>query len=396
MAGCTIGVTASLAVAMAVTFAAEDRQAMTPEPPPGVVVAHSPITAPSPQRFIGTPSLAILPNGSYVASHDLFGPGHKKQKAGLTRVYLSHDRGRSWQPLSEVPGACYAKLFVHRGLLYLLGMASYGGETVIRRSEDGGKTWTQPMDANSGRLLLKGLGGTATPVIENQGRLWRVMGSTTISASSDANLLEADSWSAAKAPPFDKKTWLEGKFEGWSEGGPIVTPEGGTANFIKVKYYADGDDRAAIIRVHPDGHGADFDPARDFVHMPGARLKFTVRWDSVSQKYWALTNHLPRRYYGGDNERIRNTVALISSPDLRQWTVDGIVLFHPDTEKHGFQYLDWEIDGDDIVAVCRTAWPDGQGGPENQHDTNYLTFHRFEKFRDRTPAEWNSDTGLLE
>ena len=37
--------------------------------------------------------------------------------------------------------------------------------------------------------------------------------------------------------------------------------------------------------------------------------------------------------------------------------------------------------GDDLIALSRTAWPDGLGGPVRQHDANYLTFHRFKNFR---------------
>src|SRR5690606_41294381 len=39
---------------------------------PGHVVAYS---APNTQRYIGNPSICILPNGDYLASHDFFGPG---------------------------------------------------------------------------------------------------------------------------------------------------------------------------------------------------------------------------------------------------------------------------------------------------------------------------------
>ncbi|GAB3913643.1 hypothetical protein GCM10028803_58060 [Larkinella knui] len=38
---------------------------------PGVIVAHSPASS---GLYIGSPSLCMLPNGDYLASHDLFGP----------------------------------------------------------------------------------------------------------------------------------------------------------------------------------------------------------------------------------------------------------------------------------------------------------------------------------
>ena len=40
--------------------------------PPGVVIDYSPAKS---RQYIGSPSLAVLPNGEYVASHDFFGPG---------------------------------------------------------------------------------------------------------------------------------------------------------------------------------------------------------------------------------------------------------------------------------------------------------------------------------
>jgi hypothetical protein len=63
-----------------------------------------------------------------------------------------------------------------------------------------------------------------------------------------------------------------------------------------------------------------------------------------------------------------------------------VLLHHPDPQKHAFQYADWQFDGDDLLAVARTAYDDGEGGAANQHDANYLTFHRFRGFRTLTPG----------
>lgn len=45
--------------------------------------------------------------------------------------------------------------------------------------------------------------------------------------------------------------------------------------------------------------------------------------------------------------------------------------------------MDWQFDGPDIIAVCRTAWDDADSGARNFHDANYLTFHRIADFRQR-------------
>jgi len=80
---------------------------------------------------------------------------------------------------------------------------------------------------------------------------------------------------------------------------------------------------------------------------------------------------------------MRNKLTLCSSPDLRQWTAHETVLYHWDFVFHAWQYVDWRIDGEDIVFVSRTAYPMGHEVlPHGYHDANFFTFHRIENFRD--------------
>jgi hypothetical protein len=67
--------------------------------------------------------------------------------------------------------------------------------------------------------------------------------------------------------------------------------------------------------------------------------------------------------------------------------VKCILLHHPDPLHHAFQYLDWQFDGPDLIAVSRTAYDDGQGGAHTFHDANFLTFHRFKNFRKLSTAD---------
>jgi hypothetical protein len=80
-------------------------------------------------------------------------------------------------------------------------------------------------------------------------------------------------------------------------------------------------------------------------------------------------------------ERTRNTLALISSPDLRNWTVHKVVLQDDNVDKSGFQYVDWQVEGADMVFVSRTAFFDGAWFADNQHNSNFITFHRIDNFR---------------
>ena len=361
--------------------------------PPGVVIAHSPAKS---RQYLGSPSITRLPGGDLVASHDFFGPGSTKD---LVHVYGSTDEGRSWNRRAEIQGGFWSSLFVHRDALYLLGVGKQDGPMVIRRSTDGGRTWTRPTDERTGMLRNDARYHCApTPVIEHQGRLWRafedVMGpggwgsnfrSVMLSAPADADLLVATHW--ISTPPLGRDpAWLDGRFGGWLEGNAVVAPDGRLVNLLRADY-REPDEKAAWIDVGGDGRTSSFDPARGFIPFPGGCKKFTVRHDPRTGEYWALANAIPPSQRGGDVERTRNTLALLHSRDLRSWELRAYLLHHPDRDRHGFQYADWILDGDDLLAVVRTAFDDAEGGAHNCHDSNFITFHRWKAFRGFGPGD---------
>lgn len=106
---------------------------------PGTVVDHIPASS---GTYIGSPGLCILPNGTYVASHDLFGPKSTEYKAARTLVFISTDKGRTWKKSATLDGQFWSNLFEIDGRLYLLGTNKAHGNVVIRRSDDEGRNWT--------------------------------------------------------------------------------------------------------------------------------------------------------------------------------------------------------------------------------------------------------------
>ena len=70
--------------------------------PPGVVIDYSPAAS---GKYIGSPALAVLPNGVYLASHDEFGPKSTYKTRARIRVFQSTDRGETWTHLSDIDGA---------------------------------------------------------------------------------------------------------------------------------------------------------------------------------------------------------------------------------------------------------------------------------------------------
>ena len=357
---------------------------------PGVVIDHSPASS---GIYIGSPSITILPDGKYAASHDEFGPRSTEFIEAVTRVFRSSDRGATWQPASTVRGAFWSTLFVHRGALYLMGTDKHHGNVVIRQSKDGGMTWSSPTNSATG--LLRGEGQyhcAPVPVLNLNGRLWRAFEwrnppeawgvnyrAGILSVPDVADLLDAANWTASNFLPSDR-SWNGGDMGAWLEGNAVRTPDSKVVDLLRVQTQSP-DEKAAVVQVSPDGKTVSFDPGSGFISFPGGAKKFTIRYDATAKSYWSLASIVLDRHRAKDPGKIRNALALTASPDLTRWTVRSVLLYHPDVKAHGFQYVDFMIQGDDIIAACRTAYDDAEGGAHNAHDANYLMFHRFKNFR---------------
>jgi len=346
---------------------------------PGVVIDASPDPA---TTYLGSPSIAVLPDGTYVASHDLFGSSKT-----ITDVFRSSDRGRTWTKISRINGQWWSTLFWHNGVLYIMGTSAEYGKCYIRKSTDGGYTWTTPTTSSNGILFNETPYHCApVPVVIHNGRIWRAMEdakdsggwgdhfrSFMMSAPVDADILNASSWTSTNRLSHDKTSWLG---NGWLEGNAVVDPEGKIVNILRVDY----PEKAAIVRISDDGTTATFDPINDFIDFHGGATKFTIRYDSLTGRYWSLVNKQR------NPTAVRNRLVLVSSKDLRNWAVEEVILEHQDSAYHAWQYVDWLFDGNDIIAVSRTAYDTGLGTQaHNYHDANFMTFHRISNFRRSRP-----------
>jgi hypothetical protein len=346
--------------------------AVTAAPPPGVIVDRSPDFQ---KVYVGCPSIAILPDGNYVASHSWFGPGTKNDSS---EVFGSSDRGQTWRKLTSLKGQWWSTIFIHRDALYIAGVSREYGNIVIRRSNDGGKTWTEPKDKRSGLLFEGKYHCAPVPVIVHNGRIWRAFelaeglrpqwSALVLSAPENADLLGAANWRMSEKL---QHLW---SLSQWIEGNMVVAPDGKLVNVLRT---GGAPDKAAIVHVSDDGTKLTHDREHDLIPFPGGGSKFTIRFDPRTKRYWSIGNKQ------SDPPAGRNVLALTSSADLRSWKVQTILFRHADSKNHAWQYVDWLFDGDDIVAVSRTAWD----GSHNYHDANYLTFHRIANFRSKTMAD---------
>jgi hypothetical protein len=349
--------------------------------PPGVVIDHQPAST---GQYIGSPAIVVLPDGAYVCSHDLFGPNSTENTSGETRVFVSRDRGATWEKTAEVHDQFWSSLFFLRKQLYLLGITGQYGRIVIRRSSDEGKTWSAP----SYLTQDPGYHTAPVPVVVDRGRVWRAFEyhpagawggfqAFVASAPESSDLLDARNWSFTNRLLYPSDA---GAGKTWLEGNAVVGPENQILDILRV----DNIEKAAIAEV--DDGVLKFSALVDF---PGGAKKFSIRYDKISRKYWTLSNPaLQSEPLSATNPAaVRNTLALMSSADLHHWAVEKIILSHADATKFAFQYVDWQFDGADILAVSRTAFEDESGGAHRAHDANFMTFHRIRDFRKGSGAE---------
>ena len=360
---------------------------------------------PKTKTYLGSPSIIRLIGGTMLATHDYFGPGCPKNHENeehLTSVYRSTDDGATWSNLTHVANAYWSTLFTHQGDVYLIGTSQQYGSIVIRRSSDGGYTWSHPSDDRSGLLFQGGpfqkppnYHCAPVPILEKDGRLYRAFEDCTpclwrtgfqsliISADSSADLLQASSWTMSNKLPFDSShvpsEWGKLEKPGWLEGNLVETKGGEVWNILRFNSTPIWD-KAAVIQVHDGGQKITFQPNDGFIDFPGGITKFTIRFDSVSELYLTLSNNNPNT----ENPSRRSVLSLHASENLTDWQHKMTLLqddsglpYNQSIELTGSQYPDWQFDGEDLICLVRTAYD----GAHNFHDSNRITFHRIKNFR---------------
>ena len=364
---------------------------------------------PATKTYLGSPSIIRLDNGDLLATHDYFGTGcprNHEDEEHLTSVYRSSNEGGTWINVTHVANAFWSNLFKHKGAVYLLGTSQQYGSIVIRRSEDNGNTWTHPKDGKNGLLFRGGpfrqppnYHCAPVPILRKNGLIYRAFEdcdpcqwgtgfqSLVISADENADLMDASSWTMSNKisydPAWTPKEWGKLERAGWLEGNVIESPDGEVWNILRFNS-TPVVDKAAIVKVRDDGKSISFDPATGFVEFPGGMTKFTIRRDPVTRLYLTLSNNNTEPAWS----KQRNVLSLHVSDDLINWRHKKTLMeddlglpLEESIRQTGFQYVDWQFDGEDIIYVVRVAYD----GAHNFHDANRITFHKIAGFREIIP-----------
>ncbi len=335
-----------------------------------------------------SPSLLRHPDGYLLASMDVFGRGEPQN---LTLIYRSDDGGKTWYYLSELMPCFWGKLFIHKGEVYMLSCSTEYGDLLIGKSSDGGKTFSAPVTLFRGSNGKKGNPGVhknPQNMVYHGGRLWGSLewgcwanrkychAAMVMSCAEGDDLLVPENWSFTE--PLEFTNFVPELNELPSntmtiEGTLTISPDGRLLDVMRFGKL----NTAIVYEVNTDEPEAKlgFSHLMDF---SANYSKFMIKRDERSGYYYTVGT----RVYNPERTNARDLLSLMRSKDLLSWDVVFNIIDYRevDTDHIGFQYCDFEIEGDDIIFLCRTAF----GGAANFHDTNYSTFHRIKDFRSYT------------
>ena len=333
-------------------------------------------------RCLCSPSLVRHPDGFLLASMDIF-KGQYPQN--LTLIFRSDDEGKTWHYVSELFPCFWGKMFIYQNELYMLSVSTEYGDLLIGKSTDGGKTFTEPtvlLRGSNGKNGEAGVHKNPQPLVEYAGRIWSSLewgawrrgyhAAMVMSAPLGSDLLDPDSWSFSQPIKYDPE-W-KGLPEGPSTGnieGNLVEMRGGLYNVMRydMRQMKPCYGKILAYRVdteHPE-NPLTFSHCIDF---PANHSKFTIRFDEKRKKFYSIAS----RIIDEAHANCRNLLSLMVSEDAEHWELERDIfnMLDKDPQKHGLQYVDFLIEGDEIIYLCRTALNE----PSSFHDSNYITFGR--------------------
>ena len=336
-------------------------------------------------RYLCSPSLVRHPDGYLLASMDVY---ESKSPQNLTLIFRSDDGGESWHYVSELMPCFWGKLFIHKGELYMLACSTEYGDLLIGKSTDGGKSFPSPvalLRGSNGKNGNTGVHKNPQNIFRHNGRIYETLewgawadkslchAAMVMSCDENDDLLRPESWSFSEPVRF---AHFAPELEGFPiptmtiEGTLTLAPDGKLLNIMRFGAYH----KAIVYEVNTKDHDAPLTYSR-CMEFPASFSKFMIKYDEKSKRYYSIAT----RTCSPEESKHRNLLSLLSSTDLHRWDVVCNLFDYRTSDPHqvGFQYVDFEFEGEDIIYLCRTAI----NGANSYHNSNYITFHRIKQFR---------------
>lgn len=339
--------------------------------------------------YLCSPSLVRHSDGYLLASMDLYAGRYPKN---LTLIYRSDDEGKTWHYVSELYPCFHGKMFMHKGELYMLAESKELGDLLIGKSLDGGKTFGMPTIILRGSNCDREPGVHKNPqnIVHYKGRIYETLewgcgdagyfAPMVMSCDENEDLLNAENWRLSEPIKYDR-TWEnlpDGLSSGNIEGTLTIFPDGNLYNVMRYDMSRLTPDRGLILayRVNDSDPDAPLETPPHPIKFPANSAKFMIKKDDVTNRYYTIACRVT------DEMKFwqRNLLSLMVSDDMEKWDVvcDLYDFRDKDPWYTGMQYVDFIIEGDDIIYLSRTA----MNKPHNYHDSNYSTFHRIKNFRE--------------
>jgi len=269
-----------------------------------------------------------------------------------------------------------------------MGCSTEYGDLLIGKSLDGGKTFSAPvalLRGSNGKNGNSGVHKNPQNILRHRGRLYNTLewgawankdychAAMVMSCDENDDLLDPNSWHFTEPVKFAHFAPEVGDLPLCTmtiEGTLVLDPDGRLLNIMRFGKYGN----ALVYQVDLEDPDAPLTYSR-LMPFPANFSKFMIKFDPISSCYYSVGTMA----YDPNNTNTRNYLCLLRSRDLTLWEVvcDLMDYRREDPAKVGFQYVDFEIEGEDMIFLCRTA----MNGAAGFHDTNYQTFHRIKNFR---------------
>lgn len=370
---------------------------------------------------VGSPDLIELPSGRLVASMELwlkgltFGleggidyPKHCKIKA-------SDDGGRSWKKISE-NGMTWGSLFYVNDALYMIGNDPLKRDIRIIRSNDEGRSWSEPAILFNDAKYH----GGATSVVVKDGFIYRAFeeslndyASFVVAGDLSKDLLDPASWRMSPKvilPKITRELYpANNRVQQGDDAEPNVYIEGNVTEIGGELYvllrarlvWQQVAGMMALCKLTDNGERMWYQ-FHMLYPMPGGQNKFKIMRDEQSGLYWTCTSAVPNSladyelykdhgFFGSPGES-RRILMLIYSSDGFNWFQAGFVAMSKNPLE-AFHCTSQIAVGNDLLILSRStlldepySWKtDESTGPKkvpyNNHDTNAITLHRVRNFR---------------